>query len=194
VAGIEPSETKLEIEKGLSGTKSGGASDGGVMDRVFGAFLTWLNEKTVDVFVVATANKAAELPPEFLRPGRFDSLFFVDLPTASEREVIWKIQMAKYGRKLKGFDLKELAVNTSGFTGAEIEAILVEGLDMAFAAERDLKQNDLLEARKQISPVAKVMGDQLVQLRNWAKDRTRPAGLGFAETPTAELGERALSV
>ena len=183
-----------EIEKGLSGTKSGGASDGGVMDRVFGAFLTWLNEKTVDVFVVATANKAAELPPEFLRPGRFDALFFVDLPTAVEREAIWKIQLGKYGRKLKGLDLKELSANTAGFTGAEIEATLVDGLHLAFSAERDLRQDDLLESRKQISPVAKIMGDSLAQLRNWAKDRTRPAGLGFTEKPVHEMGERAITV
>lgn len=183
-----------EIEKSISGTKSGGASDGGVLDRVFGTFLTWMNEKTVDVFVVATANKAAELPPEFLRPGRFDSLFFVDLPTVVEREAIWKIQLGKYGRKIKPFDLKELAVSTTGFTGAEIEATLVDGLHLAFSAERELRQSDLLESRTKISPVSKIMGESLAHLRNWAKDRTRPAGLGFTETSTDQPGERAMTV
>jgi SpoVK/Ycf46/Vps4 family AAA+-type ATPase len=93
-----------EIEKGFSGSKSSGMSDGGTSSRVFGSFISWMQEKTKPVFVVATANDVTQLPPEFLRKGRFDELFFVDLPNQQERDLIWRIQIAKYGRDPEKYD------------------------------------------------------------------------------------------
>src|SRR5512141_584230 len=121
-----------ELEKGFSGSKSSGATDGGTSARVFGSFISWMQEKKAPVFVVATANDVSQLPPEMLRKGRFDELFFVDLPNQAEREAIWEIQIAKYGRDAKDFDLVQLARVTEGLTGSEIENAFVEALYLAF--------------------------------------------------------------
>src|SRR5436190_12347352 len=120
-----------EIEKGMAGSKSSGATDGGTSARVFGSFISWRQEKTAAVFVVATANDVSQLPPEMLRKGRWDELFFVDLPNETEREQIWKIQIGKYGRDAAEYDIKQLARITDGYTGAEIEAVFVEALFLA---------------------------------------------------------------
>ena len=117
-----------EIEKGLAGSKSSGATDGGTSARVFGSFISWMQEKTSPVFIVATANDVSQLPPEMLRKGRWDELFFVDLPNQAEREAIWKIQIAKYERDSKDFDTVQLAKATEGLTGSEIEAVFIESL------------------------------------------------------------------
>lgn len=117
-----------ELEKGFAGSKNSGSADGGASARVFGSFLSWLQEKTAPVFVVATANDVSQLPPEMLRKGRWDELFFVDLPNAKEREAIWEIQIEKFGREAAGFDLRQLAKSTEGFTGSEIEQVFVESL------------------------------------------------------------------
>ncbi len=109
-----------ELEKGLSGSKSSGSTDGGTSARVFGSLLSWMQEKKSPVFIVATANDVSQLPPELLRVGRWDQLFFIDLPTREEREVIWPLQIAKYGREPETFDLPQLARATEGFTGSEI--------------------------------------------------------------------------
>ena len=100
--------------------------------RVFGSFISWMQEKKAPVFVVATANDVSQLPPEMLRKGRFDELFFVDLPNQQEREAIWEIQIGKYGRDPKDFDLVQLAKATEGLTGSEIENAFVEALYLAF--------------------------------------------------------------
>ena len=113
-----------ELEKGFAGSKSSGSADGGTSARVFGSFLSWLQEKSAPVFIVATANDVSQLPPEMLRKGRFDELFFVDLPNAKEREAIWEIQIEKFGRDAAAFDLRQLAKSTDGFTGSEIELLL----------------------------------------------------------------------
>jgi SpoVK/Ycf46/Vps4 family AAA+-type ATPase len=111
-----------EIEKALSGSQSSGSTDGGTSARVFGSFLNWLQEKqSKPVFVIATANDVSKLPPELLRKGRFDELFFVDLLNQEERQAIWNIQIAKYGRSPKEFDVVQLSKATEGLTGSEIE-------------------------------------------------------------------------
>jgi hypothetical protein len=121
-----------EIEKGLSGSKSSGSTDGGTSARVFGTLLSWMQEKTAPVFIVATANDVSHLPPEFLHKGRWDEMFFVDLPNSEERRAIWEIQIAKYGRNPNDFDLVQLTRATEGLTGSEIEAVFTESLHDAF--------------------------------------------------------------
>src|SRR3954447_17917154 len=120
-----------EVEKGFSGAKSSGSTEGGTSARVFGSFLSWMQEKTSRVFVVATANDVSQLPPEMLRKGRFDELFFVDLPNEEERKAIWSIVIQKFGRDPKDFDLVQLARITEGFTGSEIQSVF---FDAMFAA------------------------------------------------------------
>ena len=117
-----------EIEKGFSGTRSSNATDGGTSSRVFGSFISWMQEKKSPVFVVATANDVSQLPPEMLRKGRFDELMFVDLPNQQEREAIWEIQIRHYGREPQDFKVEELARATEGLTGSEIENAFVEAL------------------------------------------------------------------
>ncbi|NLE61962.1 MAG: AAA family ATPase [Planctomycetes bacterium] len=164
-----------EIEKAFAGGKSSGMTDGGTSSRVFGSFLSWMQEKKSPVFVVATANDVAQLPPEFLRKGRFDELFFVDLPSPQEREAIWGIQIGKYGRKPKGYNLGALAVGSEGFTGAEIEQAFIEGLYEAFGKGREPDTVGLgIILAKQV-PLSRLMGEQIALLRQWAQGRARPA-------------------
>ncbi|KAF0243869.1 MAG: ATPase, partial [Planctomycetota bacterium] len=117
-----------EIEKGFAGMKSGGNSDAGASLRVFSTFLTWMQEKTKAVFVIATANRIADLPPELLRKGRFDEIFFLDLPSAAEREEIFRIHITKRRRDPSRFDLKALAAAAKGFNGAEVEEAIVSAM------------------------------------------------------------------
>jgi len=126
-----------EIEKGFNGAKSSGVSDGGTASRVFGSFVSWMQKRNAPVFVVATANDVTQLPPEFLRKGRWDEQFFVDLPNADEREAIWRIQIAKYGRKPDRFDVTRLARETEGLTGSEIEQAFIDALYAAFSTGKE---------------------------------------------------------
>lgn len=164
-----------EIEKGLSGLSSSGQVDGGVGNRVFGTFLTWLQEKQAPVFVIATANRIDGLPPELLRKGRFDEIFFVDLPRARDREAIFAIHLRKRGRDPAAFDLPRLAALADGFSGAEIEAAVVAGLYDAFAAGVDLAQAHVERALAESHPLSRTMREEIGRLRSWARDRTRPA-------------------
>ena len=132
-----------EVEKGFNGTKSSNATDGGTSARVFGSFLSWLQEKSSPVFVVATANDVTQLPPEMLRKGRWDELFFVDLPNQAEREAIWEIQIGKHGRDPGDFDLVQLAKETEGLTGSEIENVFIEALISGFRWWRSWGRNQL---------------------------------------------------
>lgn len=164
-----------EIEKAFAGSKSSGMTDGGTSSRVFGSFLSWMQEKKSPVFVVATANDVTQLPPEFLRKGRFDELFFVDMPNQQEREAIWGIQIAKYGRKPKGYNLGVLSIGSAEWTGTEIEQAFIEGLYEAFhkGKEPDIVGLGTILA-KQV-PLSRLMGEQIAALRNWSKGRARPA-------------------
>ncbi len=164
-----------EIEKGLSGVGSSSFSDGGVTARVFGAMLTWLQEKTAPVFVVATANRIELLPPELLRKGRFDEIFFIDLPAADERHEIFQIHVARRGRRLEAFDLEAVARIAEGFSGAEIEQAVISALYDAFAENVELGQSHLERAVKETFPLAATMREEIQKLRDWAKTRTRPA-------------------
>jgi SpoVK/Ycf46/Vps4 family AAA+-type ATPase len=174
-----------EIEKGFSGNQSSGSADGGTSSRVFGSFLSWMQEKDKPVFVVATANDVSKLPPEFLRKGRFDELFFVDLPNQAERAAIWDIVIRKYGRSLVRFDQVTLARATEQYTGAEIEAIFVEALHEAFSGSRDVTEKDVFAAIGDIIPMATLMDGEIGRLRHWAKGRAREAAAPPPKRPRA---------
>jgi len=178
-----------EIEKGFAGTKSSGASDGGTSARVFGTFLNWMQEKAAPVFVVATANDVSQLPPELLRKGRFDELFFVDLPSRQEREAIWRLQIAKRGRNAREFDTVQLAKATEGFTGAEIETVFIEAMYGAFEQAAEPTDLDITLVLTDFVPLSKLMAEQIAGLRQWAKGRARPA-----TSPPVEQKLRKLAV
>ncbi len=163
-----------EIEKGLSGT-SGGESDGGTTARVFGALLTWMQEKTAPVFIVATANRITDLPPELLRKGRFDEIFFIDLPSLRERADIFAIHLRRRGRDVRDFDISELAHEAAGFSGAEIEQAVVAGLYQAFETRGALTQAHVLAALAETRPLSATMREDIARLREWAQTRTRAA-------------------
>lgn len=161
-----------EIEKGLSGVKSSSASDAGTTSRVFGTIITWLQEKQAPVFVVATANEIEELPPEILRKGRFDEIFFVDLPAFEERIEIFRIHLQKRGRDPKQFDLRYLAEISEGYSGAEIEQAIVEALYAVFGVKQDIETADIVFALKQQVPLSRTMREAIQNRRLWAATRT----------------------
>ncbi|HEY7724165.1 MAG TPA: AAA family ATPase [Anaeromyxobacteraceae bacterium] len=164
-----------EIEKALSGVASSGQSDGGVTARVFGALLTWLQEKTAPVFVVATANRIELLPPELLRKGRFDEIFFIDLPATAERKEIFEIHLARRGRQPEAFDPGRLAQLAEGFSGAEIEQAVISALYDAFAEPNEVQGRHVERAVRESVPLAATMREEIARLRDWARTRTRPA-------------------
>ncbi len=178
-----------EIEKGLSGAGGSGANDSGVTQRVFGALLTWLQEKTAPVFVVATANRIDFLPPELLRKGRFDEIFFIDLPGAAEREEILRIHLQRRERDPAQFDLAALAQQTDGFSGAELEQAIISGLHLAFHGRTELQSEHLSLAVRETFPLSSTMSEEIARLREWAKTRTRPAS-GAGERASAPLQTR----
>lgn len=176
-----------EIEKGLSGVNSGG--DSGVSSRIFGAFLTWMQEKESPVFVIATANNIHKLPPELLRKGRFDEIFFVDIPTANERVEIFKLHLKK---RLKDTEIsqninidaptcKKLALMTEGFIGAEIEQVVISALYEAFFENRALEFKDLEKTIRNTVPLSTTQKEQILSLREWANVRA------VAATKTRDL-------
>ncbi len=162
-----------ELEKAMS--QGNGNSDGGTSSRIFGTFLSWMQEKTAQVFVVATANDVSKLPPELLRRGRFDELFFVDLPDALERAQIWDIVIKRHGRRPTDYDTVALARACEQFTGAEIEAVFIDALHEAYADGREPRAKDILEAMTRTVPLAQLMDGQIAALRHWAKGRAREA-------------------
>jgi len=164
-----------EIDKAFAGSQGSGATDGGTTARVFGTFLTWLSEKTAPVFVVATANDISQLPPELLRKGRLDEIFFVDLPSREERADIFRIHIAKRGREVANFDIESLAAASENFSGAEIEEAVNSGLYDAFDAKIELNGGHLLNALAQTVPLAKTMAEKITELRRWADGRARNA-------------------
>jgi SpoVK/Ycf46/Vps4 family AAA+-type ATPase len=163
----------------MSGSSSSSMTDGGTTSRVMGSWLTWMQEKTSPVFVVATANDVSQLPPELLRKGRFDEIFFVDLPDQYEREIIFEIHLNKRDRNPKNFDIVHLTKLSEGYTGAEIEASIVSGLYEAFYHSRDLTTEDLVKALKETVPLSTTMFEQINALRKWANVRARNASQKF---------------
>jgi SpoVK/Ycf46/Vps4 family AAA+-type ATPase len=164
-----------ELEKGFAGTQGSGISDGGTTARVFGTFITWLNDKTAPCFVVATANDVSSLPPELLRKGRFDEIFFVDLPSIEERKEIVKIHIEKRKRDLSKFDIDAIAAATAGFSGAEIEQVVISALYDAFSDNHDIDTAALLDEAKRSVPLSVTMSERISILREWARTRARPA-------------------
>jgi ATP-dependent 26S proteasome regulatory subunit len=164
-----------EIDKAFAGTQASSVTDGGTTARVFGTFLTWLSEKTAPVFVVATANDISQLPPELLRKGRLDEIFFVDLPSWEERLEVFRIHLHKRGRDAAKFDVKALAESSADFSGAEIEEAIISALYDAFYARQDITTGLVLTAVAQTVPLAKTMAEQIAHLRTWAQGRARNA-------------------
>lgn len=167
-----------EIDKGLSGVASSSTGDTGVTARVFGTLLTWLQEKTAPVFVVATANRIDGLPPEVLRKGRFDEIFFIDLPGLAERRDIFRIHLQRRKRDAATFDVDALAALAEGFSGAEIEQVVVAALYDAFGEGTELASRHLTRAIQETFPLSVTMRDEIARLRDWARGRTRPASPG----------------
>ena len=173
-----------ELDKGLAGGQGGGATDGGTSARVFGSFISWMQERTAPVFIIATANDVSQLPPELLRKGRWDEVFWTDLPNRTEREAIWKIKVAQRGRDPAQFDVVTLATASDGYTGAEIEGVVADSLYRAFAEGREPTTDDMQQVLRDTVPLSK-LSDQVDALRKWAKGRARPA-----TSPEQESRER----
>ncbi|MBJ7900627.1 MAG: AAA family ATPase [Cyanobacteria bacterium RI_101] len=176
-----------ELDKAFAGGAGSGDSDGGTSSRIFGSFLTWMQEKTSPVFVMATANRVERLPGEFLRKGRFDEIFFVDLPTPEERGAIFKIHLAKRRSDISRFDLEQLATVSDGFSGAEIEQAVIAAMYEAFAQEREFTQLDIIAAIKSTLPLSRTMMEQVTALRDWARQRARTASASAAEYQRMEF-------
>ncbi len=160
-----------EIEK----SSSSGESDGGAARRVLGSFLTWLAEKRTRVFVVATANEIEQLPPELIRKGRFDEIFFVDLPQLEARKQILEIHARKRSIPLDAAALAALAQASEGFSGAEIEQAVVAALYTAHAQHVSANAQMIRSELSSTRPLAVVMAERVAALRAWAQDRTVPA-------------------
>lgn len=157
-----------EIEGGFAGYGAKGESDSG---RIFASFLTWMQEKRSQVFVAATANRIDLLPPEILRKGRFDQIFFVDLPTSAERERIFKIHLQRRNNDLVEINVAHLAASTKGFNGAEIEQVCVSAMFDAFAEKRPLTTQDMFRAIGAVVPLSKTMYERIKEIKKWAHDR-----------------------
>jgi len=162
-----------ELEKGLS--SSGSSEDGGVSRRVLGYFLTWMAERKSRVFLVATANAVQELPPELLRKGRFDEIFFVDLPSVSARAEIFRLHLEKRRVDWGTFSLRNLADASAGFSGAEIEQAIVSALYAAHADTVPVDEARIISEIRNTRPLSVLMAEQIEGLREWAKTRTVPA-------------------
>jgi MoxR-like ATPase len=159
-----------EIEKAFASASSESA-DGGLSQRVFGTLLTWMQDHRQPIFLIATANEIERLPPELVRKGRFDEIFFVDLPGADEREVIFSIHLRKRGRDKAAFDMARLTAAAENFTGAEIEQAVVSGLYAAYAEKGECTTEHILSAITVTRPIAVIMRERVDNLRAWAKGR-----------------------
>ncbi len=176
-----------EIDKAFVGSQSSGTTDGGTTARVFGTFLTWLSEKTAPVFVVTTANDVSQLPPELLRKGRLDEIFYVDLPSEEERTEVFRIHLAKRDRDPEKFDLQSLVEASKDFSGAEIEEAIISALYDAFYEKKDLATEHVLAGLRQTVPLAKTMAEKVNAQRNWAVGRARNASVAHPEKAADEL-------
>jgi SpoVK/Ycf46/Vps4 family AAA+-type ATPase len=175
-----------ELEKALGGATQG-AADGGVSADALGAILLWLQERTVPVVVVATANNVDALPPELMRKGRFDEMFFVDLPTPVERAAIIRTTMQSFGRDPDSLNSSKIAMATSGFSGAELAALVPDAMFVGFAdGARPITTGDLLDAASAVVPMSKSQSERITKLRQWAAGRCRPASsTATSKTETA---------
>ncbi len=166
-----------EIDKAFAGI-GGQSGDSGTSARVFGTFISWMQDKNKPVFIVATANDVSKLPPELLRKGRFDEIFFVDLPNRREREEIFKIHLNKVGRDSGSYNIPKLVAATDNYTGAEIEQAIKDAMYIAFADDqRDFTDDDIIKAVKESVPLAELMKERIETLRSWSLKRARKASL-----------------
>jgi SpoVK/Ycf46/Vps4 family AAA+-type ATPase len=173
-----------ELEKCLAGS-TGPQGDGGVAADALGTLLAWMNDHTSTSFIVATSNDVRALPAELLRRGRFDEVWWTDLPTSKEREEVLAAALRQHGREPESIALDRIAELTEGFSGAEIAAIVPDALFTAFAAgERAMTTADLIEAAKTVVPLSRTAGDKIQALREWAKGRARPASTPEVKTAT----------
>ena len=164
-----------EIEKALQGASSGSA-DGGVSADALGAVLSWMQERQGEAFVIATANDVTGLPPELLRKGRFDEIWWIDLPTRQERAAILQTALTAHGRSKHRIDVVAVSDACDGFTGSEIAALVPDALFAAFAdGGREITTEDLLTAAKTVTPLSKTAAEKIKALRAWASGRARPA-------------------
>jgi SpoVK/Ycf46/Vps4 family AAA+-type ATPase len=165
-----------ELEKIFAGSGPDSASvDAGVSSRILASFLSWMQDRKAPVFVAATCNNVTALPPELIRKGRFDELFFVDLPNQAERQQIFAIQLSKRKRNPADFDLSRLAAAAQGFSGAEVDAAVQSGLYAAFANKQQLTTETLLTALAHTVPLSTTRAEEIQALRIWAKQRAVPA-------------------
>lgn len=183
-----------EIEKSLAGSQSSAFLDSGTTARVFGTFITWLQEKTAPVFVIATANDIEQLPPELLRKGRLDEIFFVDLPSMVERKQIFEIHLRKRNRNPADFDLDMLLKASEGFSGAEIEQAIISALFDVFAKKMPLTSIDILKSIRETVPLSVTMHENIEAIRNWAKGRARTASFGENESKAPPEGFKGLAI
>jgi len=173
-----------ELEKALAN----GGQDGGTSQRVFGTILTWMQEKSKPVFVVATANDVAALPPEVLRRGRFDEIFFLDLPTDAERREILTVHLRKRRRDPQRFDLIRLARESDGYVGAELEQAVIDAMYQAFAEERDIQTDDIATAVHRMVPLSRSQSEAIEHLRGWLREG-RAQSASFAEAALAQQAQ-----
>lgn len=162
-------------EKALAGARGSGDLDSGVGRRILGTILTWMAERHSDVFIFATSNQVWQLPPELLRKGRFDELFFLRNPKDTERREIFAIHIAKRGRDPKRFNLDALVKASDGFTGSEIEEAIIAGMFDAFEHDAEVTTTHIVSACKATKPMAVTMADDIQRLEDWGTKRARPA-------------------
>lgn len=164
-----------ELEKMFPASGLHSEADGGLSVRVFGTFLNWMQEKKAPVFVAATSNDISALPPELLRKGRFDEIFFVDLPDPEERKTIFAIHLARHKQDAAKFDLGHLSASADGFSGAEIEQAVASSLYTAFAQKCALSTEMVLKELQSTYPLSVTMREKVEELRQWARERAVPA-------------------
>lgn len=187
-----------EIEKALQGATSGSA-DGGVSSDALGALLSWMQERQGEAFVIATANQADVLPPELLRKGRFDEVWFVDLPTLPERVAVLAASLRNHGRDPRKIDsaesFEQVGKACEGFSGAEIAALVPDALFAAFNDNgREIEARDLINAAETVVPLSKTAAEKITALRAWAKGRARPATRATAPVAVSATGNRVLDI
>jgi SpoVK/Ycf46/Vps4 family AAA+-type ATPase len=175
-----------ELEKVFAGSGSdSAASDAGVSSRLLAAFLSWMQERKAPVFVAATCNNVSVLPPELIRKGRFDELFFVDLPTRAERKQIFALELLRRNRRPGEFDLDQVAVAARGYSGAEIQAAVQTALYISFSSKQPLATSSLVDALAKTVPLSTTRAEEIQQLRDWARARAVPASVADAKGESA---------
>ena len=175
-----------ELEKVFAGSGPDSASvDAGVSSSILAAFLSWMQDRKAPVFVAATCNNVTVLPPELIRKGRFDELFFVDLPNQAERKQVFSIQLKRRKRNPTDFDLDRVALAAKGFSGAEIDAAVQTALYAAFSEKQEIKTDHLLRALQTTVPLSTTRAEEIQQLRTWARERAVPASTPDARGETA---------